>query len=215
MVQMQSETIGKISLALSKAQGSLEAARKDKNNPFFKSKYADLESVWAVCQKPLSDNELAVTQNPQTYEGELCMMTMISHSSGEWIKGFTPIYVTKKDPQTLGSAITYSRRYGLCGMVGIVQSDDDGEKAMEPIRNEKSGDSFQETEVLTKEEKEALLNSIADLDEPLKAVEFFRNKYNVYDLTTVKRHQYKPMMATIKRRTTESKEALHGSAAMA
>ena len=59
---IQSETIGKLSEALAKAQGAMQNAVKDSSNPFFKSTYADLASVWDACRKPLSDNGLAIIQ---------------------------------------------------------------------------------------------------------------------------------------------------------
>ncbi|NJL54144.1 ERF family protein [bacterium] len=130
---MKSESIAKLSMALSKAQGTMNVAKKDANNPFFKSKYADLESVWEACREALTQNELAVIQTPEIFDGQICLITTLTHSSGEWIESKLPLMLTKQDPQTMGSALTYARRYALAAMVGVVQSDDDGEKAMDGV----------------------------------------------------------------------------------
>jgi len=127
-----SESIKNIALALSKTQAELETALKKKDNPFFKSKYADLGAVWEACQVALAKNELAVAQFNAPEEGGIRLVTMLMHSSGEWIKG-EMLWKSAKDGgdiQKQGSAITYMRRYGLAAMVGIVSDeDDDGEQA--------------------------------------------------------------------------------------
>lgn len=128
----RSESIAELSAALAKAQGLLEGAKKDSNNPFFKSKYADLASVWDACRKPLSDNNLSVVQlagssceNPEI----ITIETMLCHSSGEWISGALSVKPVKTDPQAIGSCITYLRRYSLQAIVGIAPEDDDGNEA--------------------------------------------------------------------------------------
>lgn len=128
---MQSETIGKLAEALSKAQGVIENAKKESENPFFKSHYADLSSVWEVARKPLSDNGLAVSQLPETCEGnKIKLRTILMHSSGEWVCSEFDMPYIKADPQAVGSALTYARRYALAAIVGIVaDEDDDGNAA--------------------------------------------------------------------------------------
>lgn len=130
-----SQTIGKLIEALSKAQGVMEEAKKDSKNPYFKSAYADLGSMWNACRKPLSDNGLAIVQTVDQIEGKPCLVTLLGHTSGEWIKSILPLPIAKMDPQAIGSAITYCRRYALGAIVGIsATEDDDGEKAMKVAR---------------------------------------------------------------------------------
>jgi len=130
---MQSESIANLAKALSIVQGKLTYAKKDSANPFFKSKYADLESVWDACRDLLSDNGLAVVQLPGEYfEGTMALTTIITHSSGEWISQQMSLPVTKPDAQGAGSALTYMRRYALAAAVGVVQADDDGNAASAP-----------------------------------------------------------------------------------
>ena len=126
----QSESIAKLATALSIVQGKLKHAKKDSANPFFKSHYADLESVWEACRSLLAENGLSVMQFPGYYqEGTMSLTTMLTHSSGEWISQEMSLPVSKPDAQGSGSALTYMRRYALAAVVGIYQADDDGNAA--------------------------------------------------------------------------------------
>lgn len=127
----QSDSIGKLGAALAKAQGLIGNALTDKSNPFFKSSYADLASCWGACKDALSKNELAVVQTHKLAEkGDMVILkTVLIHSSGEFISGTLCVRPAKADPQGIGSATTYARRYGLCAMVGISPADDDGNAA--------------------------------------------------------------------------------------
>jgi hypothetical protein len=122
----------KLSEALSKVQAVIKGAVKDSQNPFFKSTYADLTSVWEACRKPLTDNGFAVIQLSDTLPDKddyVVIETVLAHSSGEWIKGRLAMKPVKNDPQSIGSCITYARRYALSAMVGIAPEDDDGNQA--------------------------------------------------------------------------------------
>lgn len=134
----KSADIGELAKALASAQGKIKPAMKDSENPFFKSRYADLATVMAVCRDELSRNGIAVVQLTDFSSGQAenlpdttWIVTTLLHSSGQWISGRYPVRPIKQDPQSLGSAVTYARRYGLMAMVGIVAADDDdGEGAM-------------------------------------------------------------------------------------
>lgn len=134
-----SENINEISSALAKAQGQIENAIKDSSNPFFKSKYADLTSVWAACRRQLSENGLSVIQSPEESSHGISVVTMLCHSSGQWIRSkySMPCDSSKLTPQVIGSAITYARRYALSAMVGIAPHDDDdgNEASNKPANN--------------------------------------------------------------------------------
>ncbi len=129
---LKSDNIDELATALSKVQAKLAGAKMDGSNPFFKSKYATLLSVWEASRKPLTDNGLSVVQTCSVGESEgLIVDTTLLHSSGQWISGELAIKPTKNDPQGVGSAITYARRYGLAAIIGICPEDDDAESAME------------------------------------------------------------------------------------
>src|SRR5690606_33420941 len=128
---MQSAELDKLAAALSKAQAVLMNASKSSDNPFFKSKYADLAECWDTIRKPLTDNGLSITQTMDVTEsGVTCLVTTLLHSSGQWITGRLPLDAKKQgDPQATGSAITYARRYALAAVIGLAQADDDGNSA--------------------------------------------------------------------------------------
>ena len=127
---MQSDSINELAAALAKAQGEMENAKKDVTNAFFKSKYADLASVIDAAKQPLAKNGLSVVQYTITNDaGDVVLFTQLNHSSGQWISGTYPIKPVKNDPQGMGSAITYARRYTFSAIVGIASEDDDGNAA--------------------------------------------------------------------------------------
>ena len=126
---IRSESIAALSAALSKAQGVMEGAKKDGDNPHFKSKFATLASVWDACRKPLADNGLSVVQSPGGSGAGLPAVTVLMPESGEWMEGMFTMTPTKDDPQGVGSCLTYARRYALAAMVGVAPEDDDGNEA--------------------------------------------------------------------------------------
>lgn len=141
-MESKSESIKELLSALSKAQGEMGVALKDSDNPFFHSTYADLASVWDVARGPLSKYGLCIIQIPEILIDGIVLITVLGHSSGEFITSHYPItpmkqardqgWILSNDPQSIGSAITYAKRYALAAMLGIATSedDDDGEKAM-------------------------------------------------------------------------------------
>jgi hypothetical protein len=128
----KSASIAALAAALAKAQGEMEAAAKANVNPHFKSRYADLASVWEACRGPLSKHGLAVLQPVSADGPKVTVTTILAHSSGEWISEALTMTAQQNTPQGVGSAITYGRRYGLSSMVGIAPDDDDGNAASRP-----------------------------------------------------------------------------------
>ena len=125
----RSHNIGKLALALSQVQGEITGARKGSTNPFFQSNYADLASCWDACREPLAKNKLAVIQTTDNCKEGIMIITTLVHETGQYISGTLTLKPTKNDPQGIGSAITYGRRYALCAIVGLAQVDDDGNAA--------------------------------------------------------------------------------------
>jgi hypothetical protein len=124
-----SDQINELAGALAKAQGAITGAVKDATNPHFKTKYADLASVWDACRKPLSDNGLAVIQTVSTLPDGVQITTMLVHSSGQRIVEDLVMVPRDASPQSVGSCITYGRRYALSAMVGVAPEEDDAEAA--------------------------------------------------------------------------------------
>lgn len=125
-----SDSVDKISAALLEAQKRITFAHKDANNPFFKSKYADLPTVIDAVKPALNDCDIAFIQAGSPCEsGLLALTTRLQHSSGQWIEDTAIVPLSKADPQGFGSAMTYARRYSLAAMTGLYQDDDDGNAA--------------------------------------------------------------------------------------
>jgi hypothetical protein len=123
-----SPTIGKLTTALAKAQGEIRGATKDSTNPHFKSKYADLASVRDAIQGSLSKNGIAYIQFPEGGP-ETVKITTVLALGDEWVRASYEMRPVKADPQGVGSAITYARRYALMAAVGVAPEDDDGNAA--------------------------------------------------------------------------------------
>ena len=129
---MQSETIGELAKAVSAMQKTELFAITDSTNPFFKSQYSDLSSVWRAVRAPMTANGLAITQTTEPYPDGVIVVTTLMHKSGEWIKGklagtIVPDKKGIRTPQGLLSLITYLRRAGVSAIVGVCPEDDDGE----------------------------------------------------------------------------------------
>jgi len=160
-----SEQINELGAALAKAQGKMEVASQDKTNNHYKSSYSTLKSVWEACREPLSSNGLSVIQN-LCFEGDMILLhTMLLHSSGQYISSTVPVIETKAAIHPRGSAITYMKRYVLCGLLGITSGDkeiedngdDDGNQAQQDYREPK-------IEMISKSESLHLENMIHPQD---------------------------------------------------
>jgi hypothetical protein len=130
---MVPDHLGQLFEALAKAQGEMEVAIKDSKNPFFKSNYADLCSVIKASRPHLSANGLSVLSFMAEVGGKTYFITRLGHSSGQFIDSIMPFQPPKQDIQTVGSYITYLRRYAYAALSGVAVSDedDDGENAMD------------------------------------------------------------------------------------
>ena len=130
----QSETIDKIIPAFIAFQSDMPSVPKDGNNPHFKSKYATLGAITEATRPHLAKHGLGFMQWMSNREGLQLIVTRIMHTSGQWMEdeGYI-LNPTKNDPQGMGSAVTYARRYTLGASLGIItEDDDDGNRASEP-----------------------------------------------------------------------------------
>lgn len=125
--------------ALAKAQGEIEPAPKDADNPYFKSKYASLPAIREAVRTIFAKNGLSVVQMPSVAEGQLRLRTLLLHSSGQTLDcGTLAADVDLTNCQKAGSAISYFRRYALAAISQTVaDEDDDGNAASAPRRKPK------------------------------------------------------------------------------
>lgn len=124
--------------ALLKVQQQMSPAARDGKNPFTKSNYATLNSVMESCRSALLNNNIWLCQYPVPIDRPDCLglMTKLTHTeSGQWQASLTIVPLPKADPQGMGSAITYARRYAITAMLGMSTEDDDGESAKAIVRN--------------------------------------------------------------------------------
>ncbi len=135
MYEYQSQDTTALAKALLAVQKQLLPALKDAANPFTKSNYATLNSVMEACREALHANHIWMTQLPMPTpahmgDGHMGLMTKLTHTtSGQWQSSLMVVPLPKKDPQGMGSAMTYARRYAICAMLGIVTEDDDAQGA--------------------------------------------------------------------------------------
>ena len=134
----KSETITELAKALSKFQGEVKNPSNTATNPFFKSKYAPLETVLNTIRPTLSENGLSIIQAPSGDGDNIIITTTLLHQSGEWME-FPPLILKadKATAQGAGSAITYGRRYALSAILGISSEDDDDGNNAEPKKEYK------------------------------------------------------------------------------
>jgi hypothetical protein len=130
-----SESIDALAKALAAAQAEIENATKGSINPHFRSKYADLAEVLNTTRPILSKHGLSIVQMPGFEDGKVSVETVLMHESGQWLSNTLLGPCVKMDPQGVGSAITYYRRYSLAAFAGIAQEDDDANLASQPNPN--------------------------------------------------------------------------------
>ncbi len=166
-----SDSLDKLAEALAKAQGQIKGAPMSSENPFYSSRYANLESVWETCRTPLSENGLGVVQGGTVHDDCVYVTTILIHSSGQWMRSELNLPITvfidrdtgdKKPvtPQVIGSLVSYGRRYGLAAMVGIYQSDDDAETGEGRGQAQGKPEKILEGPNLKPEQRAALLPSL-------------------------------------------------------
>lgn len=229
----KSDNIDKLCAALVAAQSEMHDAKKDAVNPHFKSKYADLASVREAVREPLAKHGLAVVQMmaPRSSvdggTGEIvgeggALRTVLLHVSGQWIAGEHQIVGDWANPQKIGSAITYARRYGLAAICGIAQDDDDGEHARprsDPARREDNrpppkakGDRFYREQKPVPQTGAELVKLIRSMDVGVElldwASEFFLGEHDYPDsFDDWSREQVGMAIPVIRARTIELRKA--------
>ena len=138
----KSQSIAEIAKALVEFHKEVPAIKKSEENPFFKSSYASLSGIIETVEPHLTKNGLSFVQFPIA-ENEL--ITILMHTSGEWMQGSYKMTPSKNDPQGTGSAITYQKRYALAAVLGLKLEDDDDD-ANAASGKGKKGSAIKETE---------------------------------------------------------------------
>jgi hypothetical protein len=131
----QSSQINELVTALSKAQGSYPSIGADRENPYFKSNYADLHMILKAIRPALEKNGLSFVQDTRlTEDGSTVLHSRLYHASGQWIETRARITPLKNTPQDYGSCLTYNKRYSAMALLGVTidkdPTDDDAETVM-------------------------------------------------------------------------------------
>jgi hypothetical protein len=161
-----SESIVEVAKALAAFQSEVKQPEKDGNNPHFKSKYVTLDGTVKAIHDCAPKFGLSYTQMPVSNENGVGVITVIFHSSGQFIE-FEPFILPldKKTAQGTGSSLTYARRYALSAAFGIVSDvDDDGNEATANAPDAKPVSSKQVGLIKMQTKKIASARSVDDVE---------------------------------------------------
>jgi len=139
--RLESDEVDQLHAALATAQASFPVIGKNSTNPHFRSSYSGMDDVKKALSQPLGDNNLSVTVQPVRMDGEWVARGVLRHKSGQWIAGFLPLMLMKRDMQALKSAMTYAQRTLTISLTGAASGDDDdGNAACEPAKQLSASD---------------------------------------------------------------------------
>lgn len=127
----RSSELKELFTALAKAQAEMQTAGLSQENPYFKTRYAGLAAIVKASRPALTKNGLSIIQQLLLHDdGHTVLHTLLCHNSGQWIESRMRITPPKNDVQSMGSYITYLRRYSIAALCGIVASDEDDDAEM-------------------------------------------------------------------------------------
>lgn len=202
----RSDDIADLTTALAKAQSEFNIAKPDKENPYFKNRYADLLSVIMATRPALTKNGLSVVQNIIHNDDGQMLHTILFHTSGQYIESRMRIVPAKNDIQTIHSYTTYLKRIAYSSLVGVVTpgDDDDGEIAMVdsremiakgPALSVKYDPREQSYQTVTKEQLEELHYELEEFPE---LAEESMMRLGIQTLADMPKSKYKPSIERIR-----------------
>ena len=195
----ESEQIKDLVAALSKAQGAYPSIGADRENPYFKSNYADLDMILKAVRPMLAQNGLSLVQDTRfTADGSTVLHTRLYHSTGQWLETRARILPVKNTPQEYGSCLTYNKRYSAMALLGVTvakdPTDDDAEVAMVHAReiiakgpSNKYNPKEQSLETITKEQIEELEYELVDAPD---LAEMVMDKLQIQSLSDMPKSKY-------------------------
>lgn len=199
----RSENVSELAKSLIAFQQEVQDPRKDESNPFFKSKYVTLDNLINSVRPVLSKHNLAFLQIPSNNGDFITIKTILMHSSGEYIEADElRLHPVKNDPQGMGSAITYGRRYALQSILGIAwEEDDDGNAASLPQNKQqntpqnkpKTAEEKKKAEAINELKKQMGILQINDKE----VRDLAQAKFNTRDITALTETQIKALTAEL------------------
>lgn len=179
--------------ALAKAQAQMATAITSSDNPFFKSKYADFGEIVRASRPALTAQGLSVIQRIILLpDGSEALHSVLGHASGQYIDSLIKIKPAKSDVQSLGSYITYLKRYTYAALVGVSTEDDDGEGSMQ--RND-----HRSPNTITPPQIKALRDALSLLPSADDAASAILNAYKISSLDNLTQDQYYKSMESIQK----------------
>lgn len=191
----QSDSIDQLLTALSKAQSIMEHASKDTNNPFYKSKYADLAEVWRTCRDPLAKNGLCILQCVEIDGDRQALVTTLGHNSGQFVKSKILLPICNKT-QEFGAVITYFRRYALSAIVGIYQDDDDANSVQETV-------DMKTVRYMSESQKRTLREMLDKIRNP-ELEDFLCKRAKIKNLMETPQEKYHDLMEYLEKKLKEA-----------
>jgi ERF superfamily protein len=192
----RSENLNELFAALSKSQAEMELAGLVAENPFFKSKYAPFKEIVRASRSALTKNGLAVSQIINTEEdGNTYLYTVLCHSSGQWIEGKLKLTPAKTDAQSLGSYITYLKRYAYSALVGVVVGDDDDDAESDYHRGHNVPKNISVNDKITAEQLELIE---MELENHLDLASDIMNKMNIKTLKDIPKNYFNSAIKRIR-----------------
>lgn len=196
--QYRSTELKDLFAAMAKAQGEMQSASLNKQNPYFKSRYADFAEIVRASRPALTKHGLAVFQEIKiTDDGQSVLHTLLSHASGQWIESRMKIIPPKNDIQSISSYVTYLKRLSYASLIGVAvgDEDDDGEIAMANARQiiaKGPSNSYnpkeQSYETITKEQLEELEYELSDIPDYVEEILDGFKLQSLADLPKTKYH---------------------------
>ena len=208
----ESPELNELFTALAKAQSEMKVAGQDSINPFYKSNYSNFPSIVKASRGTLTKHGLCVIQRVlPNGEGKMYLFTRLCHASGQWMESQMLLNPPKGDVQSLGSYMTYAKRYSYAAITGVVSSadveeDDDGNKAVDAYKNQKPEPKISKEEV-------SLLNGLIGDDAEFRGniMKFLREHHNTASLENLSRPLYQGILFKALKRTQKAeKEATNG-----
>jgi len=189
-----SQDIKELSKALALVQSEMQIAEKKKDNPFFKSKYADFQSIVEASRPAMVKNGLSITQIITEKEQASYLVTMLMHNSGQFLRSVKKISPAKEDIQSYSSYVTYCKRICYSAILGVVcaDEDDDGEQAVSHYRNNKNAAV---EEKITTEQLELLW---AELDGEEELLESILKVFKIKQLSEMPKDKFLSVISRIR-----------------
>lgn len=193
--------------ALSKAQGSMRTVGANKENPYYQSRYADLDAIIAGARRPLSDNGLSVMQKIISNDGQHMLISILGHASGQWDSSTIQLNPPQSDTETFGSYLSAMKRNAYAALIGIASSeeDDDGEISMADERKKvttppksKLKMERESYETITVEQREELEYELQRHPNPESLVESLYRAYSIRSLAGIPKSKFLTVITKVR-----------------